>query len=206
MHFSKYIMIKIPVIILLSVFLASCYSPRKGSAATASTTSHQDNFWQSLQQLCGKAYGGTILSAPPNDTVFKGKTLLMHVRSCGPAVIRIPFFTGEDRSRTWVFTKTKEQLSLKHDHRHADGTPDSITQYGGHTANSGSASVQLFPADQVTTNLLPAAAANVWWVELVPGKHFIYNLRRMGTDRLFSIRFDLTQEMVPPGPPWGWKD
>jgi hypothetical protein len=54
--------------------------------------------------------------------------------------------------------------------------------------------------------MLPAAASNVWWVELVPGKYFTYNLRRMGTDRLFSIRFDLSSAIDMPEAPWGWKD
>jgi hypothetical protein len=53
---------------------------------------------------------------------------------------------------------------------------------------------------------LPAAATNVWWVELVAGKFFTYNLRRIGTDRLFTIRFDLTKPVAIPYAPWGWKD
>ncbi len=198
--------------ILFFLFLASCHSSRHGNTFLKKTNSpqgpanNQENFWQSLQEICGKAYKGTIVSAPANDTTFKGKTLLMHVRSCEPAIIRIPFFVGEDRSRTWVFAKTDKQLSLKHDHRHRDGTADSITQYGGHSVNSGMATLQMFPADQETTNLLPHAATNVWWVEIVPGKYFTYNLRRMGTDRFFSIRFDLSTAVENPEAPWGWKD
>ncbi len=194
------------------LFLASCHSSRYGNAFIQKTNSPQgpadtrENFWQSLQELCGKAYIGTIVAAPASDTTFKGKTLLMHVRNCDPANIRIPFFVADDRSRTWVFSKTKGWLSLKHDHRHKDGTADSITQYGGRSVNSGTATLQMFPADQETTNLLPAAASNVWWVELVPGKYFTYNLRRMGTDRFFSIRFDLSTAVETPGAPWGWKD
>ena len=30
----------------------------------------------------------------------------MHVRSCTPTEIRVPFHVGEDRSRTWVITRT----------------------------------------------------------------------------------------------------
>jgi hypothetical protein len=200
------IMNKVLPAFLSLLLLASCQSSRKGSTSLKQTNNNQALYWQSLQALCGKAYQGTIVAAPATDTTFKGKTLLMHVRSCEPGRIRIPFFVGEDRSRTWVFTKTDNQLSLKHDHRHKDGTPDSITQYGGLTSNSGMANLQLFPADQETTNLLPAAATNVWWVEVVPGKYFTYNLRRMGTDRLFSIRFDITTPVAIPEAPWGWKD
>lgn len=192
--------------ILSFLLIVSCHSSRKTSTFLQKTNSTQEKFWQSLQGLCGNAYKGTVVSAPANDTTFKDKILLMHVRSCEPTVIRIPFFVGENRSRTWVFTKTEKVLSLKHDHRHKDGTADSITQYGGQTANSGMETLQMFPADQETTNLLPAAATNVWWVEVVPGKYFTYNLRRIGTDRLFSIRFDLSAPVDKPEAPWGWKD
>ncbi len=197
--------IRIIAIISLAAFFSSCSTSKKNSSAE-NTGSNQDKFWQSLQLLCGKAYKGTVVAAPANDTVFKDKLLIMHVRACEEGIIRIPFFVGENRSRTWVFTKTNQQLLLKHDHRHKDGLPDSITMYGGQTTNSGMATLQMFAADQETTNILPAAATNVWWVELVPGKYFTYNLRRMGTDRLFSIRFDLSSAINIPEAPWGWKD
>lgn len=191
---------------LILIGLASCHSTSKTNTSSQHSNSNQEKFWQSLQELCGKAYYGTVVAAPANDTVFKNKTLLMHVRSCEPGRIRIPFFVGEDRSRTWVFVNAKDKLSLKHDHRHKDGTPDSITLYGGLTANTGMATLQMFPADQETTNILPLAATNVWWVEVVPGKYFSYNLRRMGTERFFSIRFDLATPVNLPEAPWGWKD
>jgi hypothetical protein len=197
--------LQLVTIISLAAILSSCYTSQQNRTGE-NTGNNQEKFWQSLQQLCGKAYKGTVIAAPANDTVFKDKILVMHVRACEKGRIRIPFFVGENRSRTWVFTKTKVQLLLKHDHRHKDGVPDSITMYGGKTTNSGMANLQLFPADQETTNMLPAAATNVWWVELVPGKYFTYNLRRMGTDRLFSIRFDLSSAIDIPEAPWGWKD
>lgn len=163
-------------------------------------------FWAELQKLCGKSFGGTLVSAPENDTDFKGKALVMHVRSCEKNRIRIPFFVGEDRSRTWILTRKKDRILLKHDHREKDGTPDEITMYGGWTTNRGSATRQVFPADQETVDILPAAATNAWWIDLVSGESYTYNLRRMGTERFFSIKFDLTKEVKTPEAPWGWKD
>ncbi len=128
----------------------------------------------------------------------------MHVRSCNDTVIRVPFMVGDDRSRTWIFSITENALQLKHDHRHKDGTPDAITMYGGTGSNSGSAVMQMFPADESTAKMLQLAAMNIWWIELVPGSHFSYNLRRIGTDRLFTIRFDLKQTVSNPEAPWGW--
>lgn len=166
----------------------------------------QSQFWQSLQQLCGKAFAGVVVAAPETDTVFAGRALVMHVRACEADRIRILLVVGEDRSRTWILTNSPDAITLKHDHRHEDGSEDTITQYGGTTSNSGSAEFQMFPADQFTAGLLPPAAGNVWWIEVDPGVSFTYNLRRIGTDRYFSMRFDLTQEVLPPAAPWGWKD
>lgn len=161
-------------------------------------------FWNELQKLCGKAFVGMVAAAPAEDTTFKDKTLVMHVRSCEKDRIRIPFLVGEDRSRTWVLTRNKDRILLKHDHRHEDGTPDKLTMYGGLTTSVGMPTRQMFPADQETVNV--TAATNVWWIDLIPGEHFSYNLRRMGSERYFSIKFDLKMPAKTPLAPWGWKD
>lgn len=163
-------------------------------------------FWNNLQKICGKAFAGTVVAAPADDLTFKGKELIMHVRSCEKNRIRIPFFVGEDKSRTWVLTRMKNgRILLKHDHRHEDGKPDKVTMYGGLTTNSGSATRQMFPADDETVKVIAAAATNVWWIDLVDSDYFSYNLRRMGTERYFSIKFDLKKEVKTPDAPWGWK-
>lgn len=176
--------------------------------APAQTSAEAPNavFWKELQKLCGKAFAGTVAAAPADDTTFKDKALLMHVRSCEPNRIRIPFFVGEDRSRTWVLTRVKDRILLKHDHRHEDGKPDKVTMYGGLTTSVGMPTRQVFPADQQTVEVIPAAATNVWWIELVTGEHFSYNLRRMGSERYFSIKFDLKAPVKVPPAPWGWKE
>ena len=78
--------------------------------------------------------------------------------------------------------------------------------YGGWTTSTGMPTRQMFPADQQTVDILPAAAANVWWIEIVDGQYFTYNLRRVGTDRYFSIKFDLKTPVKARDVPWGWKD
>ncbi len=163
-------------------------------------------FWNEMQKLCGKAFAGTVAAAPADDTTFKDKKLVMHVRSCEKDRIRIPFVVSEDRSRTWLLTRSENRILLKHDHRHEDGTPDKVTMYGGLTTSVGMPTRQVFPADQETVDIIPAAATNVWWIELIPGEHFSYNLRRMGSERYFSIKFDLKTTVDAPAPPWGWKD
>ena len=164
----------------------------------------QDQFWKHLEELCGGAYEGRVIEAPAGDTTFAGKRLVMHVRECEPSQMRIPFHVGDDRSRTWVITRPAGGLRLKHDHRHADGTPDKVTQYGGDAAaGAGTAGRQEFPADAATTALIPEAKTNIWTIEVDPGKTFVYALRREGTDRRFRIEFDTTRRVPAPPAPWG---
>ena len=160
-------------------------------------------FWNALQELCGTSYLGAVTESVPADTAFAGKPLQMHVRQCSPNEVRIAFHVGDDRSRTWVITRRAGGLRLKHDHRHEDGSADSVTQYGGDTRDQGSAVFQDFFADALTARLIPAARANVWTIELVPGERFVYALRREGTDRKFRVTFNLRQPATPPPPPWG---
>src|SRR5690606_7850917 len=125
--------------------------------------------------------------------------------ACERNSIRIPFFVGEDRSRTWALTLEDNRIELKHDHRHEDGSEDEITQYGGTASNSGLASLQVFPADEFTAELLPAAASNVWWIGLDEDR-FSYSLKRIGTDRIFTVSFDLKNPIEAPEAPWGWQE
>jgi hypothetical protein len=157
-------------------------------------------FFNALQTLCGRRFSGRIIADHPppaaNDP-FTGKALEMFVRDCSDNEIRIPFSVGEDRSRTWVVSRLASGLRLKHDHRHADGTPDTITQYGGDTMTEGSKTRQSFPADAESlalfrANGMPASLTNVWSLELVADQYFVYELARPG-GRLFRVRFDITQ-------------
>lgn len=173
------------------------------AALAVSAEAQSAGFWNSLNALCGKAFEGRVEAAPAEDTTFRDKKLVMHVRECTARTIRISFFVGDDRSRTWVLTKMPNgRIRLKHDHRHKDGKPDRVTMYGGTTTNRGSAARQVFPADDQTVNVIEAAASNVWWIDVVPGESYTYSLRRMGTERYFAIRFDLKREVESPGRQW----
>jgi hypothetical protein len=94
-------------------------------------------------------------------------------------------------------------MVLKHDHRHEDGKPAEQTLYGGETRIAGEPTVQEFPADTYTAELIPEAATNVWTIEVVPGDVFVYALRREGTNRRYRIEFDLTRPVPVPPAPWG---
>jgi hypothetical protein len=204
-----------PLWLTLPLLLAGCGGgdsgappADSGALAFADATSTQDAFWTSLQALCGGAFAGTVLRDTPAtpDNAFAGVDLVMHVRECSDSEIRIPFHVGEDRSRTWVLTQLPEGIRLKHHHLHEDGSPDDVHFYGGDTADSGTSERQEFPADAFTAELLPAAATNVWTMEVIPGEAFSYGLRRVGTDREFWVEFDLTRPIDPPPAPWGATD
>ncbi len=170
---------------------------------TLSAQNPAQEFWDNLQKHCGKAYEGT-LELPKDDEGFAGKKLVMHVRSCSATEIKVPFFVGDDKSRTWVFTLKDGLITLKHDHRHEDGSEDEVTQYGGTAPNTGTSNLQMFPADQYTATLLPRAATNVWSV-ILNEDSFYYNLSRIYNSTFFRVAFDLTKPIDTPGAPWGWK-
>jgi hypothetical protein len=105
-----------------------------------------------------------------------------------------------------VLTRTRDGLRLKHDHRHEDGKPDSLTMYGGDTAAAGSASRQSFPVDAESRVLFTregrqVSLTNTWAMEIEPHRRFVYELTRPG--RLFRVEFDLAQPVPAPPAPWG---
>lgn len=173
-------------------------------AVNAQQKSGAQQFWENLQAHCGKAFEGKLAPHVTNDA-FSGQTLTMFIRTCDEGTITIPFYVGDDKSRTWVLTMEDDKIKLKHDHRHQDGSEDEITQYGGTSTNSGSASLQFFPADDETANLIGYASTNVWWITL-DEKTFTYNLKRIGTENpAFNVIFDLTNPVETPGAQWGWE-
>lgn len=170
------------------------------AASPASATAAQDQFFERLTALCGKAFEGRVTTTDPADASFTGQRLVMQVASCSPQEIRIPFSVGADRSRTWVISRNVEGLRLKHDHRHADGTEDAVSQYGGDATAPGTASRQEFPVDQFSKDLFvrenrAVSVTNVWAIEVKPGATFAYELRR--PNRHFRVAFELTKPVTP---------
>ncbi len=170
----------------------------------AQESSPSEVFWNTLKSHCGKAYEGS-LALPEEDESFGGKKLVMHVKACSDNEIKIPFYVGDDKSRTWVINNDNGILTLKHDHRHEDGTEDDVNFYGGTASNAGKEDIQFFPADVATQKMIPGAATNVWWIT-IDDTTFTYNLRRLGTDRVFKVVMDITKPITEPEAPWGWID
>lgn len=186
--------------------------PEAPAAAPAGPATPADAFLGRLAALCGQAFAGRVEEdvPAPADTPFAGQALVMHVRECREGEVRVPFHVGADRSRTWVLTRTATGLRLKHDHRHADGTPDAVTMYGGDTTAPGSAGRQAFPVDADSVAMfrregLLASVTNTWAMEIAPGRYFAYELTRPG-GRRFRVVFDLSAPVPAPPAPWGHAD
>ncbi len=165
------------IIILLTLFsIASCKHKNTNS------------FFSNLSKHCGKTYIGKSVFPEDPGPLFAGKKLVMHVKECSNTEIRVPFKVGEDTSRTWVFTKTQKGLLLKHDHRHADGTPDELTMYGGYANDLSTAWQNNFAADNDTAQLIPEAKTNVWSLSFdEENKIFTYYLKRHDKPRYKAV-------------------
>ena len=184
-------------VVAIALTLAGC--------ATRAPENPQDRFLARLSALCGKAFAGRVVSTDPADAAMAGQSMVMHVRDCAEDQVAIPFQVGNDRSRTWVIRRTTTGLQLKHDHRHADGSSDEVTMYGGDTILPGTAEAQAFPVDAESIALFTRTGragsnTNVWHVTVTPDR-FTYALRR--ANRHFEVAFDLTQPVPAPPPPWG---
>jgi ABC-type amino acid transport substrate-binding protein len=192
------------------LLLTACASGAAGGAdvrtgmGRVALPQEQEAFWTRLQALCGQAFEGRLVQAPPEDGWWRAERLVMHVRECGEREIRIPLHVDADRSRTWVVTRTAAGLRLKHDHRLESGAPDaSNTLYGGDTAGPGAAWRQEFPADAYSVGVVPARASQFWYLEAQPGDAFVYGLEREATGLRYRLEFDLTRPVEPPPAPWG---
>jgi hypothetical protein len=200
---------RMPLLLFVVLLATGCASngPEPPPSRTG-TVPPADAFFARLHALCGQAFAGRLAAHDASDLAAFAGRAVMHVRECGEDQIRIPFHVGNDRSRTWVITRTTTGLRLKHEHRHEDGSPDAIDRYGGDStgATAGSARRQEFPADAASKTMFAAAGMNVsvenvWAIEIEPDQRFVYELRR--PNRHFSVEFDLATPVAAPPAPWG---
>ncbi|WND03140.1 hypothetical protein QGN29_02010 [Temperatibacter marinus] len=158
-------------------------------------------FFNQLKKICGHSYEGTVVASNESDEKWRQSKLIIHAPACTADMtkqIRIPLHVGEDKSRTWIITKSATGLSLKHDHRHKDGTPDAVSMYGGHTTTKGSPTSQDFPVDDFSKALfikegLKQSTTNVWTLTLNSKGRLSYRLSRPG--REFEVSFDLNKPL-----------
>jgi hypothetical protein len=172
-----------------------------GCVSTNPPASPADQFFERLSTLCGKSFAGKMIAGNESDASFATADLRAHARECSAREIRIAFDVGEDRSRTWIITRTDSGLRLKHRHMLKDGAEDPVSQYGGDTASAGTAARQEFPVDEYSKAMFTkegrtVSNTNVWAFEVDPGQTLVYELARPG--RLFRVSFDLGKPSKQP--------
>ena len=171
------------------------------TGSTETDSVHRD-FFDNLSALCGEMFSGAATypeETPDNvDHPLLRTSLRTHISECTDTKIRIELIRGEDYWHgAWVLEMRDAGLHLFHDHLGEVRTPQDLEAsgdahgYGGFANEEGTALRQIFPADNVTAEMLPAAATNVWMMELDPeNNRFVYDLKRHGAPR---FRAELTQ-------------
>jgi hypothetical protein len=155
-------------------------------------------FFINMTKLCGKSFAGRLAAGDASDADFAKADMRAHVRQCSDTEIRIAFVVGDDKSRTWIISKVGVGLRLKHRHMLNEGTEDHVSQYGGDTQNTGSATRQEFPVDDFSKQMFmnegrAVSTTNVWAFELKSGESLTYELSR--PNRLFRVEFDLAKTL-----------
>jgi len=149
-----------------------------GCAAAPPPADARDRFMATLQGMCGQRFEGALSFAIDPNSEFANQKISTEI-VCTADGVRMPVRVGENRSRTWIFTRAAAGLELRHDHRHPDGTPDAVTMYGGQARDGGTARSQAFLADAHTARIVPGAETNVWTVSLsTDGSVLTYRLDR----------------------------
>jgi len=164
------------------------------TAFTISDEPTHQQFFDNLKSLCGNSFSGEVVhpeTPPPGFT----DQLVAHFTVCGQEEMQIPFHVGENESRTWILTMEEDGLLFKHDHRHPDGTPEEMTNYGGWAADNGTELKQRFPADEHTISLRDNLRSHIWKIELSEDMStYSYSLY-LYEDLYFRADFDLTQPL-----------
>ncbi len=153
-------------------------------------------FLNNIARLCGQTFAGRESFIADGRESWADKNFVMHVTVCEEDRVYVPFHLDDDRSRTWMFLVEDGRLRFRHDHRHADGTPEEITLYGGYADGDGTTLLQSFPADEYTCELIPTACNAVWRVFLSEDLlTFTYQLLYQ-EELLFEGSFDISRNIA----------
>lgn len=171
------------------------------SACSSKTSlTEQDLFFTQLTTLCGNLFEGQSTFPEAEDHPLVGTLLRTEVNECSESMVRIELIRdGDYWHGAWVIEKRPEGLHLFHDHLAEKRTMEDLGEddyhgYGGYANLNGTSNGQFFEADAYTAELIPAAATNVWRIEIgEDGKSFVYGLERNQQPR-FSAEFSLIDE------------
>lgn len=181
--------------LMLLVSLSACGGNGEAEPEPAPEVHPHDAFFANLTDLCGAHLVGESTFPDNDDHPLVGTELHNHVSSCDENMIRIELLRdgGDYWHGAWVIERREEGLHLFHDHLGEERTMEDLGDddyhgYGGYATDGGSATVQYFAADDVTAEIIPAAATNVWMMELdLENGQFIYYLERHNEHRFRAV-------------------
>jgi len=183
----------------VGVWLAFLFLTLSACSSKTSLT-EQDLFFTQLTTLCGNLFEGQSTFPEAEDHPLVGTLLRTEVNECSESMVRIELIRdGDYWHGAWVIEKRPEGLHLFHDHLGEKRTMEDLGEddyhgYGGYANLTGTSNGQFFEADAYTAELIPAAATNVWRIEIgEDGKSFVYGLERNQQPR-FSAEFSLIDE------------
>ncbi len=155
-------------------------------------------FLDNLKDLCGETFTGEATYPDDPDHPLVATELRTHISQCEDDMVRIELIRdGDFWHGAWVLEMRDQGLHLFHDHLGDVRTMEDLGEgdfhgYGGYASDAGSGTIQYFPADEVTADIIPAAATNVWMMELdLENDTFIYYLERHDRPR---FRAELNRE------------
>lgn len=190
-------------VILLAGSLYNCggksnderaYRPADLSAGVISD--QQNAFFDNLFALCGETFIGASTYPEDSDHPLVDTELRTHLSECDDKKIRIELIRdGGYWHGAWVVSKRDTGMHLYHDHLGDVRTVDDLGEddyhgYGGYAGDTGTSIRQYFAADDVTAEMIPEAATNVWMMELdLENDRFIYYLERHDQPRFRAELF-----------------
>lgn len=183
----------------LSIIVAFCFliSACGNNGESEAEVDFHDAFFSNLYGLCGEWFTGQSTFPDDDDHDLVGNVLRVHVAECDEDRIDLNLYRdgGDTWHATWIVTRQEPGLHLYHDHIGEKEYPEGeepLTGYGGFADNSGTATVQYFPADEHTAEILPEAATNVWMIQMdLDNGRLVYYLERHDAPR---FRAELTHD------------
>ena len=173
------------------------------SASVGALDSNQDKFFDSIRAHCGKAFSGSVEDSS-NSTAYTGRKFVLHIRDCSNTQIKMPLHVDDNSSRILVLTKRDGSIELQHDHRHADGSSDALTLYGGYSSADSTGNVTNFPESVESIEITKAHAPNrtypsVWSI-ILSSEDITYQVVRPG--RTIKSNFKFTDMVAHPPKAW----
>lgn len=165
--------------------------------------SNQDKFFDSINAHCGNAFSGSVEDSS-DSTAYNGRKFVLHIRDCSDTQIKMPLHIDDNSSRILVLTKSDGSIKLQHDHRHADGSPDALTLYGGYSSTNSTANVKDFPESaesiEITKAHAPTRTYPSVWSIILSSEQITYQVVRPG--RTIKTTFKFTDKVTAPPKAW----